>query len=63
MVRQCLTESVVLGVSGGMLGVLLAAVGIRPFVTFWPGSLPRAEEVQLDWRVLVFAITASLLSG
>jgi predicted permease len=63
LVRQCLTESAVLGVSGGMLGVLLAAVGVRPFVTFWPGSLPRAEEVQLDWRVLVFAITASLLSG
>jgi predicted permease len=63
LVRQCLTESAVLGVSGGLLGVLLAAVGIRPFVTFWPGSLPRAEEVQLDWRVLVFAITASLLSG
>jgi predicted permease len=63
LVRQCLTESAVLGVSGGLLGVLLAAVGIRPFVAFWPGSLPRAEEVQLDWRVLVFAITASLLSG
>ncbi len=63
LVRQCLTESAVLGVSGGLLGVVLAAVGIRPFVAFWPGSLPRAEEVQLDWRVLVFAITASLLSG
>ena len=63
LVRQCLTESAVLGVSGGLLGVLLAAVGIRPFVAFWPGSLPRAEEVQLDWRVLLFAVTASLLSG
>jgi predicted permease len=63
LVRQCLTESAVLGVSGGLLGVLLAAVGIRPFVTFWPGSLPRAEQVQLDWRVLAFAIMASLLCG
>src|SRR5260370_35727724 len=63
LVRQCLTESAVLAVSGGMLGVLIAAIGSRPFVAFWPGSLPRAEEVQLDWRVLVFAITASLLSG
>ena len=63
LVRQCLTESAVLGVSGGLLGVLVAAIGIRPFVTFWPGSLPRAEEVQLDWQVLLFAITASLLSG
>src|SRR5205085_9293633 len=33
------------------------------FVEFWPGSLPRAEEVQLDWRVLVFALAASLFSG
>ncbi len=54
-VRQCLTESAVLGLCGGALGVLLAAVGIRPFVVFWPGSLPRAEQVQLDWRVLLFA--------
>ncbi len=63
LVRQCLTESAVLGVSGGVLGVLLAASGIRPFLALWPGSLPRAEEVQLDWHVLLFAIGVSLLSG
>src|SRR5579863_4633664 len=63
LARQCLTESAVLGLSGGLLGVLLASIGIRPFVAFWPGSLPRAEEVQLDWHVLVFALAASLLSG
>jgi putative ABC transport system permease protein len=63
LVRQCLTESGVLGLSGGLLGVLLAAIGIRPFVMFWPGSLPRAEEVHLDWRVLLFALAVSLLSG
>jgi predicted permease len=63
LVRQCLTESAVLALSGGVLGVLLAAMGIRPFVTFWPGNLPRAEEIHLDWRVLLFALGASLLSG
>ncbi len=63
LVRQCLTESAVLGLSGGFLGVLVASVGFRPFVQFWPGSLPRADEVQLDWRVLLFALTASLVSG
>jgi predicted permease len=63
LVRQCLTESAVLGLAGGLLGVLLAAIGIRPFVVFWPGSLPRTEEVQLDWHVLVFALAASLASG
>ena len=41
------------GACRGVLGVLLAAMGIRPFVAFWPGSLPRAEEVQLDWHVLL----------
>ena len=63
LARQCLTESSVLGLAGGGLGILLAAVGVRPFVMFWPGSLPRAEEVQLDWRVLLFALAVSLGSG
>jgi predicted permease len=63
LVRQCLTESAVLALCGGLLGVLLAAVGTRPFLVFWPGSLPRAEEVHFDWRVLLFAVAASLLSG
>ena len=58
LARQCLTESAVLALAGGVLGVLLAAIGIRPFVVFWPGSLPRAEEVQLDWHVLLFALAA-----
>jgi len=63
LVRQCLTESAVLGLSGGALGILFADLGMRPFLTFWPGTLPRAEEVQLDWHVLLFALAASLLSG
>jgi predicted permease len=63
LARQCLTESAVLGLAGGTLGVMLAAVGVRPFVVFWPGALPRAEEIQLDWRVLLFALAVSLVSG
>ena len=63
VVWQCLTESALLGLAGGVPGILLAAVGIRPFVALWPGSLPRAEEVHLDWHVLLFAIAVSLLSG
>jgi predicted permease len=63
LARQCLTESAVLGLGGGMLGVVLAFVSVHPFVAFWPGSLPRAEEIRLDWRVLVFAVSASLVSG
>ncbi len=63
LVRQCLTESSVLGVSGGALGIVLAFAGIHPFVSLWPGSLPRARDVQLDWRVLLFALGVSLLSS
>jgi predicted permease len=63
LVRQCLTESAVLAICGGALGVLLASMGVRPFVAFWPGSLPRAEEVQLDWHVMLFALAASISSG
>lgn len=63
LVRQCLTESALLGLAGGLLGVMLARVGLRPFLAFWPGDLPRAEEVQVDWRVLLFAVGVSVLSG
>jgi predicted permease len=63
LVRQCLTESAVLGLSGGALGIVFANLGVRPFVALWPGDLPRAEEVHLDWRVLMFAIGVSLLTG
>jgi predicted permease len=63
LARQCLTESAILGLGGGLLGVLLALLSVNPFVAFWPGNLPRAEEVHLDWRVLIFAVIASLVSG
>ena len=63
LVRQCLTESAVLGLGGGALGIALAACAIRSFVALWPGVLPRADEVQLDWRVLAFVVAVSLVSG
>ncbi len=63
LVRQCLTESAVLGLGGGALGIGLAAAAIRPFVSLWPGDLPRANEVRLDWRVLAFTLAVSLFSG
>jgi predicted permease len=63
LVRQCLTESVVLALIGGVLGTLLVFLTLRPFISLWPGSLPRAQEVQIDWRVFAFAVTVSLMSG
>ena len=63
LARQCLTESAILGLGGGLLGVALAFASVHPFVAFWPGSLPRAEEIHMDWRVLIFAVGLSLFSG
>jgi predicted permease len=63
LVRQCLTESAVLGLGGGALGVLFAWISLKPFVVLWPGDLPRAAEVHLDWRVLAFTVLVSLASG
>jgi predicted permease len=58
-----LTESGVLGICGGLLGLLLAALGTHPFIKFWPDRLPRADEVHVDWRVVLFAMTSSILTG
>ena len=63
LMRQCLTESALLGICSGALGTLIAVFGIRPFVTAWPEGLPRAEEIRLDWHVLAFALAVSLLCG
>jgi predicted permease len=63
LVRQCLTESGALGICSGVFGLLLAIVGTRPFIRVWPDGLPRASEIHADWRVLVFAITTSILTG
>jgi predicted permease len=63
LVRQCLTESAVLGLGGGLLGIAVAMICVRPFLASWPGTLPRSEEIQLDWRVFAFGIGVSLLSG
>jgi predicted permease len=63
LVRQCVTESAVLGVCGGVLGIVLAAVSVHRFAVLWPGNLPRAGEIGIDWRVLSFAAGISLVCG
>src|SRR5262249_47534590 len=63
VIRQCLTESAVLGLVGGVCGILLGMLCVRPFITFWPGALPRADEIQLDWRVSLAAVAVSLACG
>jgi predicted permease len=63
VLRQLLTESVLLALTGGALGLLLAARGTRAALGVLPTALPRAEEVGLDTRVLLFTLAISLLAG
>jgi len=63
VIRQLLTESVTLALAGGALGLLLAAWGTRAALGVLPTALPRAEEIGLDGRVLLFTLAISLLAG
>jgi len=60
IVRQCLTESVLLGLCGGALGVLGALAAIGPFVASWSETLPRVNEIHVDARVGLFALALSV---
>jgi putative ABC transport system permease protein len=61
--RQLLTESVILSMIGGALGLLIAMWGIDLLVAFSPGDLPRMNEVRLDRWVLAFTFGVSALTG
>jgi predicted permease len=63
IVRQLLTESVLLAAVSGLIGTLLALVGIRLIRAFGPGNLPRLNEISLDLRVLGWAAAISVLAG
>jgi predicted permease len=63
IVRQLLTESVLLAAVSGLVGALLASAGIELIRAFGPGNLPRLEEVSLDPRALGWALATTLLAG
>ncbi|MBO0801350.1 MAG: ABC transporter permease, partial [Blastocatellia bacterium] len=63
LIRQLLTESLLLSLLGGVTGLLLALYGIHLLVAFGPADLPRAREIAVDGRVLVFTLVVSLLTG
>jgi predicted permease len=63
LIRQLLTESILLGTMGGALGLLLATWGMRAALNALPDSLPRAGEIHIDMRVLLFTAAATLLAG
>ncbi len=63
LVRQMLTESLLLALLGGLLGVGVAYWGVQVLVSTAPVNLPRLSEVAVDGRVLGFALVASLVTG
>ncbi len=63
MVRQLLTESVVLALVGGALGVVAAHAGVRALLRSSPGSLPRTGDVRLDATVLLASLAVSVIAG
>lgn len=63
VIRQLLTESVVLSVTGGVLGVALATLGVRAFTGLAAESVPRLQGMTIDARVLAFATVLSVLTG
>jgi predicted permease len=62
MIRQLLTESMILSLVSGIVGVLTAMAALH-FVQFLPARIPRLAEVQVDWAVPGFASLVSLLAG
>ncbi len=65
LIRQLLTESLLLAGTGGLLGLFLASVGVRALLALVPAAanVPRLHEVRLDWRAFVFTAGASLFTG
>jgi putative ABC transport system permease protein len=61
--RQMLTESLVLSISGGALGIFTAVWGVAALSALAPASLPRVNEIQVNFTVLAFAASISLLTG
>jgi len=63
VVRQSLIETMLLSLTGGLLGLALASAALRIGIHYLPETLPRVSSIVLDWHVEAFAILAALLTG
>jgi putative ABC transport system permease protein len=63
LMRQLLTESLVLGIAGGLAGLLIAAWGAHVLVSLQPDDVPRLNEVAIDRRVVIFTMAVSVLTS
>jgi putative ABC transport system permease protein len=63
LLRPAFLESLILSVSGGVLGVVLAAIALRVGKSFLPESLPRIGEIGLNWTVIGFALLLAVVTG
>jgi predicted permease len=63
MIRQMLTESLLLAFIGGIAGLTTAVITLKAVLRLVPANLPRLGEVNIDWRVLGFALLISLATG
>ena len=63
LLRQSLLESTVLSMSGGLLGLFLAAVALPAAKSFLPETLPRVSGIGVDWIVAAFALSLALFTG
>jgi len=63
LARQFVTEGILLSFCGGLLGVALALGGVRLVQLTNAGGIPRADEITMDWRVLVFTLVTSVVTG
>jgi putative ABC transport system permease protein len=63
LLRQALLESLVLSVSGGVLGLILAAVALRIGTSLLPETLPLIGDISLDWTVVAFALALAIVTG
>ena len=63
VLRQSLVEALVLSLSGGVLGLMLASAALRVGVSFLPETLPRINSIGLDWKVVAFSLGIAVVTG